>query len=937
MVTLTIDNKRVQVPEDTTVLVAARTAGIKIPTLCYHPRLSNFGGCRLCIVQIKGIPRPVTSCTAPVSEGMEVITSNQEIDSLRKTIIELILSDHPTDCPKCEQAGNCQLQDVAYSYGSFSNRFVGEKQNRTIIDENPFIRRDMSKCILCGKCVRICHEVQGVGAIDFTNRGFKTLVDTPFKKDLNCEFCGQCISICPTGALTGKIWEFKGWQKETVNTVCPFCGTGCNITLHVKGNEIIRVDSKETAWNEGLLCVKGRFGYTFVNSSERLTKPLIRKQDKKLLPLNKAYGFCFEERYLYFREASWDEALDFVSSKLKKIKEKYGPDSIGGLSSARCTNEENYLFQKFMRTTIGTNNIDQCARLCHAPSVATLANIFGSGSMTNSIEEIDELEVIFIIGSNTKETHPVIANRMIRAKRRGAKIIIADPRKVYMSRFADVKIHHKPGTDIVLLNSIAHVIINEGYHNKEFIEERTEGFEKWSEAIKKYTPEFAEKMTGVDKELIIKAGRIYGSSRKAGIFYAMGITQHISGTDNVFALANLILLTGNIGRRATGINPLSGQNNVQGATDSGCSPIFLPGYQKITNPALKAKFEYLWGSPIPSKVGLNSLEMLSAINNKTLKALYIIGENPLMTDPNTKHVFDTFRNLDLLVLQDIFMTETAMLADVILPAASFAEKDGTFTNTDRRVQRVRKALQPPGEARTDLEIIISLSERLNNPMNFKKAEEVWVEYGKVWPAIAGITYQRLEKKGIHWPCPTKDHPGTKYLYQAGFPVGRAKFSQVDQTESHERLDEEFNYLLITGRNLFHYHSGSMTRRIKAIEKVAGTPYVEMSEIDMKINNLEEGETVKIQSKSGAITLLVRKSKTVKKGIIFIPMHYAEACANVLTSDVSDKIVNTPEYKITAVKIIKTKAEIDKDTQIKQLKDEIAFLRAEIERLREKKT
>ncbi|MCX8068892.1 MAG: formate dehydrogenase subunit alpha, partial [Thermodesulfovibrionales bacterium] len=875
MVSLTIDNKKVQVPADTTVLVAARTVGIKIPTLCYHPRLTNFGGCRLCIVQIKGIPRPVTSCTTPVSEGMEVVTSNEEIGALRKTVIELILSDHPTDCPKCEQSGNCQLQDIAYTYGGFGNRFIGERQKRDVQDENPFIRRDMNKCILCGRCVRVCHEVQGVGAIDFTNRGFKTLIETPFKKDLNCEFCGQCISVCPTGALTGKIWEFKGWQKETVDTVCPFCGTGCNITLHVKGNEIIRVDSKETTWNEGLLCVKGRFGYSFVNSPERLTKPLIRKQDKKLLPLTKVYGFCFEERYQYFREASWDEALDFVASRLSRIKEKHGPDAIGGMSSARCTNEENYLFQKFMRTTIGTNNIDQCARLCHAPSVASLANIFGSGSMTNSIEEIDELEVIFIVGSNTKETHPVIANRMIRAKRRGAKIILADPRKIYMSRFADISLHHNPGTDIALLNAIAYVIVSEGLHNKEFISEKTEGFDAWLETIQQYTPEYAQKVTGVDKDKIIKAGKIYGSSRKAGIFYTMGITQHICGTDNVSALDNLVLLTGNIGRRGTGINPLRGQNNVQGASDAGCSPVMLPGYQKLANPALKTKFEYVWGLPVPSKQGLNSIEMINAISNKNMKALYIIGENPLMTDPNIRHVFDSFRNLELLIVQDIFLTETGMLADVIFPAASFAEKDGTFTNTDRRVQRIRKALQPPGEAISDLEIIMNLSEKLGKPMKYKKPEDVWIEYGKVWPAIAGITYQRLDKKGIQWPCPTKDHPGTRFLYQSGFPIGKAKFSPIQQTDSFEKTDNEYNYLLITGRNLFQYHSGSMTRKIKAIEKIAGTPYVEISDEDMRKLAIEEGETVRVQSRRGSVTLLARRSKTVKEGLLFIPMHYAE--------------------------------------------------------------
>lgn len=935
MITLTINDRRIQVPEGTTVLDAARSAGIGIPTLCYHPNLTNFGGCRLCIVQIKGIPRPVTSCTTPVSEGMEVITSNEEIDALRKTIIELILSEHPTDCPMCEQAGNCQLQDIAYTLGSSTIRFEGERQLREVTDENPFIRRDMNKCILCGKCVRVCHEIQGVGALDFTNRGFKTLIDTPFKKDLNCEFCGQCIHVCPTGALTGKIWEFKGWQKETIDTVCPFCSTGCNLTLHVKDKEIIRVDSKETAWNEGMLCVKGRFGYSFLNNPDRLTKPLIRRQDKKLIPSSKVYGFCYKDLYMYFREASWDEALDYVASRLKGVKEKLGPDAIAGLSSAHCTNEENYLFQKFMRTTIGTNNIDLCTRVWHDQAAERLVSIFGSNAMSNSIEDINELEVIFIIGTNIKDSHPVIANRIISAKRRGAKIIVADPRNISMCRFADVAIHHKVGTDITLLNSIAYVIINENLHNQDFINERTEGFDEWLETIQQYTPQYAENVTGVNKDEIIKVARLYSSSRKAGIFYASGISQHVWGADNVSAIANLVLLTGNIGRRATGIYPLRGPCNIQGAIDAGCSPLLLPGYQKYSNPAIKEKIELIWGLPIPSKPGLNAIDMVNAISNGTIAAMYIIGENPLMTLPNIKHVFDVYKYLELLVVQDILPTETAMLADVILPAACFAEKDGTFTNTDRRVQRVRKALQPPGEARTDFDIIMTLSEKLGNPMKFRKSEEVWIEYGKVWPAIAGMTYQRLDIKGIQWPCPTKDHPGTKFLYTQGFPIGKGKFSSVQQA-SIEMVDDEYNFILITGRNLFQYHSGSMTNKIKAFQKASDTPYVEISVADMKKHNIEEGEKITVQSRRGSVTLLAKKSKSVREGLLFIPLHYANACANVFTVDTSDNIGKTPEYKITAVKIDKTKPELDKDIQIRQLKDEIAFLKAEIERLKASK-
>jgi len=535
--------------------------------------------------------------------------------------------------------------------------------------------------------------------------------------------------------------------------------------------------------------------------------------------------------------------------------------------------------------------------------VAGLASIFGSGAMTNSIREIEGMEVIFIIGSNTKETHPVIANRMIKACRKGARIIVADPRKIPMVKFADVFLKMKPGTDIALLNSISHVIVKEDLHNKEFIRTTTSGFEEWKKVIEEYSPETAEKITGIPKDDIVKAARLYGASRKAGIFYTMGITQHTCGTDNVIAVANLATLTGNIGRESTGVNPLRGQNNVQGASDAACLPNVYPGYQKVDVPEIQARFEKAWGVPLSPLPGLTTTEMINSAAEGKLKALYIMGENPLITDPNTHHTIKALEQLELLVVQDIFLTETARYADVVLPAACSFEKDGTFTNTERKVQRVRKAVRPPGEARDDLSIIQDISKRFGYPMDYASPEKVLEELGSVWPALGGITFQRIAKQGIAWPCPSPDHPGTPYLYKDGFPKGKVPFVPVLYAPPSEITDDEYPFVLTTGRNLFQYHSGSMTRRVAPIESHAGTPYVEMNPADAKRLAIKDGETVTVRSRRGEIKIGARITPKVSEGIIFIPMHYQEAAANILTNDALDPKVKIPEFKVCAVNII----------------------------------
>jgi formate dehydrogenase alpha subunit len=537
--------------------------------------------------------------------------------------------------------------------------------------------------------------------------------------------------------------------------------------------------------------------------------------------------------------------------------------------------------------------------------VASLATIFGSGAMTNSIREIEGLEVIFIIGSNTKETHPVIANRMIKAYRKGAKIIVADPRRVPMTKFSELFLNLKPGTDIALLNGIAHVILKEKLYDMDFINERTEGFDSWKSTVDKFTPEYVEGITGVPKDDIVKAAKLYGCSRHAAIFYTMGITQHTCGTSNVNAIANLALLTGNIGRESTGINPLRGQNNVQGASDAGCAPNVYPGYQRVDLPEIRAKFEKAWGVSLSPNPGLKSTEMIPAAIEGSLKVLYIMGENPVVTDPNQHHTIEALKKLELLIVQDIFMTETAQLADVVLPSSCFAEKDGTFSNTERRVQRVRKAIEPPADAKNDMDIIMEISKRLGYPMNYNSPDEVLSEFGEVWSAVAGITYNRIEKRGIQWPCPTKDHPGTEYLYKGGFPRGKVHFTPTDYTPPAEIADSDFPFVLTTGRNLYQYHSGSMTRRVKPIEKHAGKAYVEINPEDAKKIGIIDGDAILVSSRRGGINITARLTSKIPVGVVFIPMHYSEAAANVITNDALDATVKIPEFKACAVKITKS--------------------------------
>jgi formate dehydrogenase alpha subunit len=843
------------------------------------------------VVEVEKARSLVASCSYPVANGMVVRTDTERVLSARMLVIDLLLSNHPSDCLTCEKNGDCKLQKYAYELGITKTSFEGEKCQYQIDTSNPFIERDYNKCILCGRCIKACDEIEMRSIPNFINRGFGTKVgafyDDPLQ-ETGCVFCGQCVAICPVGALTEKVAKFKArkWELKKVTTICPYCGSGCSIDLNVKDNEVIKVTSSST------LCVKGRFGFDFINRSDRLKTPLIRERVRGQESVGSG-------QWAEFREATWDEALGLIASKFSEIKAKFGPDSIAGISSARCTNEENYLFQKFMRAVIGTNNIDHCARLCHASTVAGLAISFGSGAMTNSIEEIAGTDCILVTGSNTTECHPIIGLKIKQAVKNGARLIVADPRRIELAELADVHLQFRSGTDVALLNGMMNVIIQEGLLDEKFIAERCEGFDELKKVVLEYSPQKVEEITGVPADDLIKAARMYAGVDKGSIIYSMGITQHTTGVDNVFAVANLAMLTGNVGRESTGVNPLRGQNNVQGSCDMGALPGLLPGYQNVAEARLK--FSDAWGVNLSEAPGLTLLEMFAECGKK-IKAMFIMGENPLVSDPDITHIEEALKSLDFLVVQDIFLTETAKLADVILPAVSFAEKDGTFTNTERRVQLVRKAIEPVGQSREDSKIIIGIANKMGYKMGYNSASEIMDEIARLTPIYGGISHQRLEKGGIQWPCPDAAHPGTKFLHRDKFSGGLGKFQPTEYKPPAETQDEEYPFLLTTGRMLYHYHTGSMTRRSKGLDEICKEGYVEINPQDAASLLIKDCDMVNISGRRGAIKIKARVTDKVPPKTIFIPFHFAETAVNYLTNPAYDPIAKIPELKVCAVKI-----------------------------------
>jgi len=750
----------------------------------------------------------------------------------------------------------------------------------------------MNKCVLCGLCVRVCNEIQVNQVLDYTGRGPRAKVGPPFDQryeDSNCVFCGECVRVCPVGALYEKQGRFLGRDKDlaTVRTTCAYCGVGCQLDQRVKDGRMVKITTAREGApvpNRGSLCIKGRFGHDFVHHPERLTVPLIRKDGE-------------------LREASWDEAIGYVAGKLAAVKQAHGVDAIAGLASARCTNEENYLFQKFMRAVIGTNNVDHCARLCHASTVAGLATSFGSGAMTNSIADLGQSDCFLITGSNTTETHPVIGTIVKRAvTQRGARLILADPRNIELAKFATVHLHQRPGTDIAWINGMLRVIITEGLLNQAFIDERTENFAAVKEAVQKYTPEYVESVSGIPKDDLITAARLYAQAGAAAIIYSMGITQHTTGTDAVKSLGNLAMATGNIGRPGTGVNPLRGQNNVQGACDMGCLPGNFTAYLQVANAEHRKKFEDAWGVSLNPKPGLTIPKIIEGADQGVVKALLIMGENPMMSDPDLTHVEHALSKLDLLVVQDIFLSETARLAHVVLPTSAWGEKDGTYTSTERRVQRIRRAVDAPGQARHDWEIISLLAARLGTHWNYTCAKDIMDEINDMTASYKGITYARIEETGLHWPCPTPEHPGTPILHTAGFTRGKGLFCVTEYLPAVEQPDAEYPFILTTGRILYQYHTATMSRRSQGLVSRTPAAFVEINPRDASRLGIENGSNVEVSSRRGSITLSADVTARVEPGVLFIPFHYSEAAVNRLTIAAIDPVANIPEFKVCAANI-----------------------------------
>lgn len=909
-VSVSIDGREYTFPAGKSIKEAAEEVGIYIPGLCHHRDLTPVGMCRLCIVEIDGWQEFPLACMTPVEEGMKIKTKTDTLQEMRRHTMELILSltDHPVTClfcsrrnecrdlrecmrkvPEpigcryCPKDGECEIQDIVDYLEMTGVRYAPTSRAMKPIIREPFFDRNYNLCVLCGRCVRVCHEVRGQGVLNYRVSHHRGHTIEPFSlKESGCAFCGACVDVCPTGALYAR---FEKWLKpeRTVTTTCPFCGVGCQIDLGVSENRIVRVRGSRSPGspNNGQLCVKGRFGLTFAESPERLKTPLLRTDEG-------------------FKPVSWDEALKVITEALQKYRGK----SFGMLSSARCTNEENYLAQKFARLVMKSNNIDHCARLCHAPTVAGLREAFGSGAMTNSIDELAHSGCIFVIGSNTTEQHPVIALKIKEAKRRGGKLIVADPRKIELAAIADIWLRHNPGTDVALILGMCKVIVDEGLIDENFVRERCEGFEDFASSLKDVSLEEVEALTGVNIDDLKNAARMYATRRPSSIVYAMGITQHASGTDNVLALANLAMLTGNVGRPSAGINPLRGQNNVQGSCDMGALPDLLPGYKSIRDPEVRRLFEKAWGCELPEEPGLTVTEMFRAIEEGEIRAMYIIGENPVLSDPDAGHVVKSLKKLEFLVVQDIFLSETAQLAHVVLPAASALEKEGTFTNTERKVLRVRKALEPPGNALPDWEIICKIARKMGHGEGFsyESPEEVMREIASLTRIYGGISYDRLEKQPVQWPCPHPHHPGTPYLHEKGFMRGKGKFHPLRFKPSPERPNKEYPFILTTGRILFHYHTGTMTRKVHDLNYLRSEEWVEINPLDAQEMGIRDGEYVEVSSRRGKVRARAKITDRSPRGVVFMTFHFSETPTNNLTGPLLDPVARIPELKVCPVRI-----------------------------------
>lgn len=900
-VELTIDGHQVSVPEGTSVMRAAAIAGINIPKLCASDNLEAFGSCRVCLVEIEGRRGQPASCTTPVEAGMIVTTENERLNTLRKNVIELYVSDHPLDCLMCPANGNCELQDTAgvvglrhVRYGFDGANHFEEKQDQS----NPYFTFDPTLCIVCSRCVRACDEVQGTFALTVEGRGFDSRIvagqnDGFFESD--CVSCGACVQACPTSALMEDSVINLGQPEHAVLTTCAYCGVGCGFKAEMKGDQVIRMTPwKDGKANRGHSCVKGRFAFGYATHEDRILNPMIRSsiQDP-------------------WQEVSWEEALSYAASEMKRIQAKYGRDSIGGITSSRCTNEETYLVQKLVRAAFGTNNVDTCARVCHSPTGYGLKQTLGESAGTQTFDSVMHTDVAIVIGANPSEAHPVFASRLKRRIREGAKLIVIDPRAIELVSSPHIKADYHlpllPGTNTALLTALAHVIVTEGLVNEAYVRERCEqpAFEDWRSFVSQpeHSPEATETITGVPAADVRGAARLYATGGNGSIYYGLGVTEHSQGSTTVMAIANLAMATGNLGREGVGVNPLRGQNNVQGSCDMGSFPHELPGYRHISDDLVRGQFEAEWGVSLQPEPGLRIPNMFDAALSGSFMGLYCQGEDIVQSDPDTQHVTKALASMECIIVQDLFLNETAKYAHVFLPGSSFLEKDGTFTNAERRISRVRKVMEPKN-GMADWEITCALSNALGYPMNYNHPKEIMDEIARLTPTFSGVSFDLIDELGsVQWPCNAEAPEGTETMHIDKFVRGQGKFIVTQYVPSDERSTRRFPLLLTTGRILSQYNVGAQTRRT---ENVAWhkEDLLELHPQDAEDRGIRTGDFVSIKSRAGETVMRATVTTAIQPGVVYTTFHFPESGANVVTTDSSDWATNCPEYKVTAVQVSK---------------------------------
>ncbi|MEZ4874172.1 MAG: formate dehydrogenase subunit alpha [Flavobacteriaceae bacterium] len=900
-----INNESFPIHEGETILsfIKRHTSEKLVPTLCDAPNLDPFGSCRVCSVEValqeNGKTKTLASCHTPVAEGQYIYTSTDAIKALRKNIIELVLTDHPLDCLTCEVNGNCELQTVAAEVGIRKVRYPegANHLNKKKDLSHPYMTSDFSKCINCYRCVRACDEVQGEFVLSMAGRGFDSHIIKGMNDsfmDSDCVSCGACSQACPTSAISDVFQSKAVHATKKTRTICTYCGVGCNLEVATHNGEILSIQAPYDAEvNQGHTCIKGRYAFKFYNHRDRLNSPMIKRNGA-------------------FEKVSWDEAYEYIASKLTHFKQEFGPNSIAGISSARCTNEENYLMQKFIRAVIGTNNIDGCARVCHSPTALGMQRTFGTGAATNSIEDLQYTNCILVIGANPTDAHPVTGAKLKQFAMKSDHVsIVIDPRKTELAKYATHHIPLRPGTNVAVLNMMMYYIIKEGLVDSAFIAQRTEGYEDFEKELLAIDLDQMEEVTGVDRNVIREAAIAYAKAPNAMSFHGLGVTEHSQGTFTVMQIADLALLTGNIGRRGVGVNPLRGQNNVQGSADMGVQPHQGAGYLDVTNEQINQRYNEFYGVEVPKAIGYKIPEMFQAALSGKLKALWVIGEDIVQTDPNTQKVIRALEATELVIVQELFMTETAKYADVILPGASFLEKSGTFTNGERRVQAVRQVVNPIEGAKPDGQIIVDIMNKMGYPQPDYTPEGMLAEISQIVPFFAGISWDRLGKNGLQWPV-APDGTDTQILHKTEFKRGKGyfEFNPWEETQELTSHAKEYPYILTTNRELEHYNCGAMTRRT-ANEQILSDDYLMINPEDAKEHLIEEGDFICIESPRGKVDVKARITDEVKKGILSTTFHFPEIMINNLTGDIHDSEAMCPEYKVVAVRIRKSKGAFKK--------------------------